>query len=81
MPTKTKAKPKPKAKPKLIVRDKDILGGIPVFAGTRVPIKNLFDCLKHNYSMEDFLYDFPSVTREQAKQALDAAKDALASEP
>ena len=54
---------------------------MPVFAGTRVPIKNLFDCLKHNYSMEDFLYDFPSVTREQAKQALDAAKDALASEP
>lgn len=44
MPTKTKAKPRPKAK--LIVRDKDILGGMPVFAGTRVPIKNLFDCLK-----------------------------------
>ena len=78
MPTKTKAKPK--TKPKLIVRDKDILGGIPVFAGTRVPIKNLFDCFKHNYSMEDFLYDFPSVTREQAKQVLDAAKEVLASE-
>ena len=79
MPIKTKAKTR--TKPKLIVRDKDILGGIPVFAGTRVPIKNLFDCLKHNYSMEDFLYDFPSVTREQAKQVLDAAKEVLASEP
>ena len=78
MPTKTKSKPK--TKPKLIVRDKDILGGIPVFAGTRVPIKNLFDCLKHNYSLEDFLYDFPTVTREQAKQVLEAAKDVLANE-
>ena len=81
MPTKTKAKPRTKQSQKLIVRDKDILGGIPVFAGTRVPIKNLFDCLKHNYSIEDFLYDFPTVTREQAKQALDAAKEVLASEP
>lgn len=81
MLTKTKSKPKAKPKTKLIVRDKDILGGMPCFAGTRVPIKNLFDCLKHNLSMEDFLYDFPSVTREQAKQVLDAAKEVLASEP
>ena len=81
MLTKTKSKPKARPKTKLIVRDKDILGGMPCFAGTRVPIKNLFDCLKHNYSIEDFLYDFPSVTREQAKQVLEAAKDVLASEP
>ena len=77
MPTKTKAKPKPKAKPKLIVRDKDILGGMPVFAGTRVPIKNLFDCFKHNYSMEDFLYDFPSVTREMACRLLERSESVL----
>jgi uncharacterized protein (DUF433 family) len=77
----TKTKSKPKTNRKLIVRDKDILGGIPVFAGTRVPIKNLFDCLKHNYSIEDFLYDFPTVTREQAKQVLDVAKEVLANEP
>ena len=70
MPTKTKAKPRPKAKPKLIVRDKDILGGIPVFAGTRVPIKNLFDCLRDGQSLEEFLDDFPSVTRGQAEALL-----------
>lgn len=77
MPTKTKAKPKTKQPQKLIVRDKDILGGIPVFAGTRVPIKNLFDYLEDNYSLEDFLYEFPSVTREQAKQVLEAANERL----
>ena len=81
MLTKTKSKPKAKPKTKLIVRDKDILGGMPCFAGTRVPVKNLFDYLEDNYSLEDFLYEFPSVTREQAKQVLVAAKDVLASEP
>ena len=75
MPTKTKAKPKPKAKPKLIVRDKDILGGIPVFAGTRVPIKNLFDCLRDGQSLEEFLDDFPSVTRQQAEALLQKATE------
>ena len=75
MPTKTKAKPKPTAKPKLIVRDKDILGGIPVFAGTRVPVKNLFDYLKHDHSMEEFLDDFPSVTRKHAESVLDSLQE------
>ncbi len=73
MPTKTKAKPK--TKQRLIVRDKDILGGIPVFAGTRVPVKNLFDYLQDNYSLEDFLYEFPTVTREQAAKVLEAANE------
>lgn len=73
MPTKTKSKPK--AKPKLIVRDKEILGGIPVFAGTRVPIKNLFDCLRDGQSLEEFLEDFPSVTRQQAEALLEKATE------
>ena len=73
MPTKTKSKPK--AKPKLIVRDKDILGGMPVFAGTRVPVKNLFDCLRDGQSLEEFLDDFPSVTRQQAEALLEKATE------
>ncbi len=75
MPTKTKAKPKTKQSRKLIVRDKDILGGIPVFAGTRVPIKNLFDCLRDGQSLEEFLDDFPSVTRQQAEALLQKATE------
>ena len=43
----------------LIVRDDDILGGIPVFAGTRVPVKTLFDYLKADHPLTDFLDDFP----------------------
>ena len=81
MPTKTKAKLKPKAKPKLIVRDKDILGGTPVFAGSRVPVKNLFDYLQDNYSLEDFLYEFPSVDRQQAKDVLEAANELMTAKP
>ena len=73
MPTKTK--------PKLIVRDKDILGGTPVFAGSRVPVKNLFDYLQDNYSLEDFLYEFPSVTRQQAKDVLEAANELMTAKP
>ena len=79
MPTKTKAKPR--TKQKLIVRDKDILGGTPVFAGSRVPVKNLFDYLQDNYSLEDFLYEFPSVTRQQAKDVLEAANELMTAKP
>jgi uncharacterized protein (DUF433 family) len=46
--------------------DKDILGGEPVFAGTRVPIQSLFDHLKAGISLEEFLDDFPTVSKEQA---------------
>jgi uncharacterized protein (DUF433 family) len=49
---------------KLIVQDPDILSGIPVFKGTRVPIKNLIDYLEAGDSLEEFLDDFPSVNRE-----------------
>lgn len=50
---------------------RDILSGTPVFAGTRVPIKNLFDYLQGGDTLEEFLEDFPSVTRQQATQVLE----------
>ena len=49
----------------LITRNENILGGIPVFTGTRVPVKTLFDYLKANHPLDDFLDDFPTVAREQ----------------
>lgn len=54
----------------LMIRDADILGGDPIFAGTRVPVKTLFDSLKANHSLADFLDDFPTVPREQAQTVL-----------
>ena len=62
----------------VIQSDPEIQGGTPVFAGTRVPVKNLFDCLEAGDSLEDFLRSFPSVTREQAIAALELAREALA---
>ena len=61
----------------VIHSDPEIQGGTPVFAGTRVPVKNLFDCLEAGDSLEDFLKSFPSVTREQAVAALELAREAL----
>ena len=55
----------------LITRNENILGGIPVFAGTRVPIKTLFDYLKANHPLDDFLDDFPTVARGQAQQMIE----------
>jgi uncharacterized protein (DUF433 family) len=63
----------------VIHRDPEILGGAPVFVGTRVPLRNLIDYLEGGYSLEEFLDDFPSVSREQALAALEAANDALSS--
>ena len=63
--------------PKVIHSDPDILGGIPVFVGTRVPVQNLIDCLEAGDSLEEFLDSFPSVTREQAVTALEIAREAL----
>jgi uncharacterized protein (DUF433 family) len=59
--------------------DPDVLGGTPVFAGTRVPIRNLVDYLAAGDPLERFLDHFPSVTREQAVAALEIAGDLLAS--
>jgi len=53
------------------------LSGTPVFAGTRVPIKNLFDYLEGGESLEDFLEGFPPVTREQAVAVLEMAEKSL----
>jgi uncharacterized protein (DUF433 family) len=62
----------------VIHRDPDIQGGVPVFVGTRVPVKNLFDYLEAGDSLDDFLKSFPSVTRGQAIAALELAREALA---
>jgi uncharacterized protein (DUF433 family) len=63
----------------VIRSDPDVLGGTPVFANTRVPIKNLLDYLAAGDTLERFLDHFPSVTREQAVAALELAKDLLTS--
>jgi len=62
---------------KIISRNKDILGGTPVFHGTRVPIKTLWDYLKAGDSLEDFLDDFPSVKRKQAVALIERAQNRL----
>lgn len=61
----------------LIERDPEKLGGMPVFFGTRVPIRNLFDCLEGGDSLDEFLDQFPTVTREQALKVLEASKERL----
>ncbi len=59
----------------IISSDPEVQGGAVVFAGTRVPLKNFIDYLEAGDSIEVFLDDFPSVTREQAIAALDLAKE------
>lgn len=54
--------------------DKEILGGTPVFTGTRVPIKNLFDYLETGESIEDFLEDFDGVKKEQVVKILESSE-------
>ena len=63
----------------VVVRDPEILAGEPVFAGTRVPLRNLFDYLEAGDSLEVFLDAFPDVTKEQAVAALELAREAVAS--
>ncbi|MEA2736258.1 MAG: hypothetical protein QOE14_2709 [Humisphaera sp.] len=57
--------------------DPEIMGGTPCFAGTRVPVKNLFDLLAHGRTLDYFLEQFPRVTREQAVAVLELAKQQL----
>ena len=57
--------------------DPEILGGTPVFRGTRVPVKNLLDYLVAGDTLDRFLDDFPTVKREQAVAALELARDLL----
>jgi uncharacterized protein (DUF433 family) len=61
----------------LITVDPEILGGTPVFTGTRVPVKTLFDYLEDNYSLDEFLECFPSVSCEMAQRVLEESKAAL----
>ncbi|MCB2262680.1 MAG: DUF433 domain-containing protein [Candidatus Thiosymbion ectosymbiont of Robbea hypermnestra] len=61
----------------VITCSREFLSGTPVFKNTRVPVKNLIDYLEAGDSLNEFLNDFPSVKREQAIQALEAAKEML----
>jgi uncharacterized protein (DUF433 family) len=61
----------------LIIVDPDIQSGTPVFSGTRVPVQNLFDYLEEGDSLEVFLKQFPSVSREQAIAVLERARTSL----
>jgi uncharacterized protein (DUF433 family) len=58
----------------VIVEDPEILGGTPVFRGTRVPFQALLDYLEGGETLDEFLDDFPTVTRERAVEALELAK-------
>lgn len=62
---------------RIVSRSPDVLGGTPVFAGTRVPIQTLIDCLEGGDSIDDFLEGFPTVTREQVIAFLEEAKDRM----
>jgi len=62
---------------RVIHSDPDILGGTPVFVGTRVPMKTLLDYLEAGDSLDEFLDHFPSVSREQAIATLESAKEML----
>ena len=62
---------------KIISRDQEVVGGTPVFAGTRVPIESMFDHLEAGVSLDTFLEDFPTVSREQAVSLLELANKLL----
>jgi uncharacterized protein (DUF433 family) len=61
----------------VVSRNPEIMGGTPVFAGTRVPVQTLLDYLEAGDSIDEFLEGFPSVTREQVIAFLEQAKDRL----
>lgn len=58
-------------------RDPGIMGGEPVFAGTRAPVSHMLDYLQGGYGLDEFLDDLPEVRREQGEQAIDLLRDAL----
>ena len=65
---------------RVVHRDPDILGGTPVFVGTRAPVKILFDYLEAGDSLDVFLDEFPSVSRDQAIAALELAREVIAAD-
>ena len=64
-------------KSEVVQSDPEILGGTPVFAGTRVPVQSLFDYLESGETVDAFLHQFPSVRREPAVAALELAREWL----
>lgn len=60
-----------------IINDKNVLDGISIFKGTRVPVRNLFDYLVAGETIKDFLEDFPTVSFEQVRQVLQSAEVAI----
>ncbi len=67
-------------KQSVIYRSPEILGGTPVFQGTRVPIRTLIDYLENGERIEDFLREFPTVTKEQAIEVMELASRAILTE-
>ncbi len=63
----------------VVQSDPEVLGGTPVFAGTRVPVQSLFDYLEGGETLDEFLRQFPSVKREQAVAALGMGRDSVLS--
>ena len=61
----------------LIQRSEELLGGTPVFAGTRVPVQTLFDYIEEGDTLDEFLDDFPAVSREHAVKVLERMKETL----
>lgn len=61
----------------VVQADPGIMGGTPVFVGTRVPFQTLLDYLEAGHPLSDFLDDFPTVTKDQAVASLEQAKEAL----
>jgi uncharacterized protein (DUF433 family) len=64
----------------LVESDPEKMSGTPVFVGTRVPVQNLFDCLASGENIEEFLDDFPTVTREQVMGVLEELKNSVLAE-
>ncbi len=64
----------------IVSRDPDVLGGTPVFRGTRVPLQALLDYLEGGQTLDEFLDDFPTVTRQAAVHALEHGKRLVVSE-
>jgi uncharacterized protein (DUF433 family) len=67
----------PTAMKELVIIDPEILGGTPVFRGTRVPVQTLFDYLERDYTLAEFLECFPTVTREMACAVLEDSEATL----
>ena len=65
----------------IITISKDVQSGTPVFAGTRVPVKNLFDYLRGGDTIEEFIHDFPSVKKEQVNELLELVENLITLTP